>query len=267
MVPAVRPWGRVVPSAPTRLMVLVAESTTTRTSPWNGSRCSARALPLATLCTVVLGVIRVGRVVSSQPGRVASASISTEPACNSRVPAAWRLPAPRTTRASGVVMVREPSLVSSPVTVTSPCTARLVVAAAGVLRSKKPRRVSPPSEPPAQWSVCRIARRRSVRLRSISSSPAALIAALPVYTQASLSSSTSPVWAVTSRLAACRLPARATEPPSRITAVVPSSTWGTSWATTPSREGSRSRARATPARASSAVAARARLSRSSTITW
>ena len=202
--------------------------------------------------------------MSSQPGLVASASRLKLAAYRARSPAAVMLPARLTLRAAVVVRLRLAELVSSPVIVTLPAKERLGVAVAKAgLRSRKPLRLKLPVEGRLRLAVVRMARRRSVRVRSISSCLPVGVERLaePVDSQASCSRLRSPFVAVAVRVWVWMLPLIETVPALKVTDEEPRSTWGEKVAKVPwVIEAARLRARAVPAVASAAVPANLKLS-------
>ena len=158
---------------------------------------------MGTLWFTVTAVTEEGTEVSSQPGRVASASRLKVAAVRATSPSAAMLPALLTLSAAAVERLRLAELVSSPVIVTLPAKDRLEVAVAEAgLRSRKPLRVKLPVEGRLRLAVVRMARRRSVRVRSISSCLLVDVerVADPVESQASSSRLRSPLEAVAERV-------------------------------------------------------------------
>ena len=197
--------------------------------------------------------------MSSQPGLVASASRLKLAAFKVRSPLASTLPALLTFKTPEVLRLRLAELVSSPVIVTVPGKLRLGVALAEAgLRSRKPLSVRLPVLGRLRLDVVRMARRRSVSVRSISRVLLAVVERLaePVDSQASSSRLRSPVEAVAARVWVWMLPLIAIVPPLRVTAEVPRSTCGEKVAKVPVViDDARLRARAVPAVASAAVPA------------
>ena len=229
------------------------------TSPLKGKLSAARVDPVATLLFTVTGVTEEGTEVSSQPGLVASASRLKVAALSARSPAAVMLPARLTLRAALVERLRLAELVSSPVIVTAPGKEKVGVAVAELgLRSRKPLRVKLPALGSVRDEVVRMARRRSVRVRSISSCLLARVerVAEPVESQASSRRLRSPLVAVAESVWVWMLPLIDTVPAERETEEEPRSTWGEKVAKVPwVIAAARLRARAVAAVASAAVPA------------
>ena len=218
---------------------------------------------MATLLFTVTGVTEEGTEVSSQPGRVASASRLKVAALRATSPSAVMLPALLTLNVAEVERLRLAVLVSSPVIATLPEKDRAGVAVAEAgLRSRKPLRVRLPEEGRLRLEVVRMARRRSVRVRSISSCLLVDVerVADPVESQASSRRLRSPLVAVAVRVWVWMLPLIDTVPAVRETDEEPRSTWGEKVAKVPSvTEAARLRTRAVPAVASAAVPANLKL--------
>ena len=239
--------------------MLELASITSFTSPLKPKLSWATLDPVATLLFTVTGVTAEGTEVSSQPGLVASASRLKLAALRVRSPVASRLPLLLTFRAPEVVRLRLAELVSSPVIVTVPWKLSVGVAPVVVgLRSRKPLSVRLPLLGRLRLEVVRMARRRSVRVRSISRVLLEGVERLvePVESQASFSTLRSPLLAEAERVWVWMLPLIAIVPPLRVTAEVPRSTCGEKVAKVPVViEDARLRARAVPAVASAAVPA------------
>ena len=171
----------------------------------------------------------MGTVVNSQPGREASASRLRLPALRTRSPLASILPALLTFNAPATFKERFAELVNSPVIVTDPGKLSVVFVPEDVgTRSKKPLSVKLPLLGKERLEELRMARRRSVRVRSISRPLPTGVERLvrSVDIQASSNKPMSPAVAVEVKLWVWMLPLIAIERAERLTEEEPNSTCG-----------------------------------------